>query len=196
MDKDKTEIKKGDLDDAFTSNTMNFINNGKFFICGDIDDTLPEQIIAPFIREVELKSKLKNPSPIEIHITSNGGSVNFAFDLITQIEKAKRLGVPVHTYVTSCVCSAGSLIACVGHKRFVSKRAYHLLHFARGWEYSHNPVMSQRNAENWKWMQKELVDIYKQYTKIKNIEDKLLADNYMVNGGKELIRLGLADELV
>lgn len=174
----------------------NFVRNGMFFICGEIDETLPYTIIAPLIREIKKRMIQTNPQPIEFYITSDGGYLDMAFDLITWFEHAKNCGVEIHTYVTSVAFSAASLIAVSGHHRFGSVRAYHGLHFARGYEYSHNPLMSDRNNENMKFLQAELIKVYQNRTKLEDIEGKLIADNFMVNGGEDLLKFGLIDELI
>jgi ATP-dependent protease ClpP protease subunit len=56
--------------------------------------------------------------------------------------------------------------------------------------------MAERNAENFKFLQKEIINIYKKYTKIQKLEEKLLADNYMVNGGEAMLKAGLIDEII
>lgn len=172
----------------------NFVKEGRFYIFGEINESIPESIIAPLISEINRKAREKKPLPIEIYINSTGGYLSFAFDIITQFDIAEKKGVPIYTYVTASACSAASLIAVCGHKRFVGQRAYHLLHFARGADYSHNPVMIDRNAENFKFLQSELVKIYEKKTKLKDVASKLLPDNFMVNGSKDLIKFGLADE--
>lgn len=175
---------------------QNFVSEGNFFICGEIDDSIAETIIAPLIKRIEDECLKTIKQPIKFFITCYGGYVKDGFDLITWFDYAKKKGVEIHTYVTSVAFSCGSLIAVSGHKRFASKRAYHGLHFARGTDYSHNPEMMQRNADNFIWMQKELIDIYKSQTKLKNIEKLLIADNYMINGGDALLRAGLIDEII
>ncbi len=179
-----------------TPGQHNFVADGNFFINGSIDDTIAKNIIAPLINEINIRSKSKTPAPINFYITSYGGYVKDAFDIISWFDYAKKLGVPIHTHVTSVAFSAGSLIAVSGHKRYASVRAYHGLHFARGSDYAHNPEMADRNAENFKWMQAQLVQIYKNKTKLKNIEKLLLADNYMINGGHNLLKFGLIDEII
>jgi ATP-dependent protease ClpP protease subunit len=174
----------------------NFSKDGEFFIMGNIDHTISSQIVAPLIREIGNRSHLKTPPPINVYVTSFGGAVKDAFDIISWFEYARKIGVPIHTYVTSVAFSAGSLIAVSGHTRFVSQRAYHGLHFARGSVFSHNPDMAERNLENFKWIQSELVKIYKHNTKLKHIEKLLIADNYMINGGEELVKYGLADYVI
>lgn len=194
------EIKKIKNNNQFTIEVsgakQNFVKGGDFFIYGDIDETIPHTIISPLIREIKKRIELAEPTPIDFYITSYGGYLSYAFDLITWFEHAKNCGIEIHTYVTSVAFSAASLIAVSGHKRYASSRAYHGIHFARGWDYSHNPVMSDRNVENFKWMQAELVKVYKERTKLTDIEAKLLADNYMINGGAELLKSGFVDEVI
>lgn len=173
---------------------VNFAQGNNFYIFGSIDDSIPKNIIVPFIEAVNKQMNKKDPDDLNIYITSRGGFVNYGFDMIAHMERAKEAGINVNTYVTSEACSCGSLIAVAGSTRYIGKRAYHLLHFARGWDYSHNPIMMERNAEQGKFWQTELVNIYKKYTKIKDLEAKLLADNFMVNGAAACIRAGLADK--
>ena len=187
----------GDEDDKYDAPARKNFNHGNnFFITGEIDETIAFEITAPLIQKINEEKTKTDKAPINIYISSYGGYVHHAFDLITWFEYAKTVGVPIHTYVTSVAFSAASLIAVAGHKRFGSTRAYHGLHFARGFDYSHNPEMTQRNADNFKWQQNELINIYKKYTKLKDLPKLLVADNYMVNGGAELKKLGLIDEII
>lgn len=189
--KNKTKNKKHSSD-----HPQNFVRDDCFFITGEIDESIAREITAPLIARINEEKEKVIKEPIKIYISSYGGYVKDAFDLITWFDYAKSVGVPIHTYVTSVAFSAASMIAVAGHKRFGSVRAYHGLHFARGSEYSHNPEMAQRNADNTKWMQAELVRIYQDHTKLKDIPKLLLADNFMVNGGAEMKKLGLIDEII
>lgn len=187
------EIIKKTKNESDNDSHINFSKSNNFYIFGSVDDSFPRKIIVPFIEAVNRQIDKKEPSDLNIYVTSRGGSVNYGFDLITHMERAVANGVEVNTYVTSEACSCGSLIAVAGSKRYIGKRAYHLLHFMRGWDYAHNPIMLDRNAEQGKFWQVELVNIYKKYTKLKDIETKLLADNFMINGSAACIKAGLAD---
>lgn len=182
------------INGASSGKSQNWAKGNNFYIFDEIDDEFPSSIIVPFINELERQLGQKHPGDMNIYITSPGGYVKYAFDLIAHIEYAKQLGVGVNTIVTSEACSGGSLIAVTGSRRYIGDRAYHLLHFARGWSYAHNPEMEKRNQQQGAFWQKKLVEIYEKYTKIKDIEKKLLADNFMVNGYKDCIKLGIADE--
>ena len=190
----KEEVQEEKIAGTVSGGNLNYHQGNNFYIFGNIDDSIPKNIITPFIEAYEKSATKKEPNDLHIYVSSYGGRVDYGFDLITHIERAKSLGVCVNTYVTSVACSCGSLIAVTGSRRYIGERAYHLLHYARGGDYAHNPTMIDRNAENFKFMQRKLVEIYQKYTKLKNIEEKLLADNYMVNGAKACIKVGLADE--
>ncbi len=193
-----TNKKHNDEDDKFDDSpiSQNWSNKRDFYIFSEINETFPKDIIIPFIEQIRKQNNNKTFKDLNIYITTNGGYCNYAFDLITHIEFAKKLGICINTYVTSQALSAGSLIAVTGTNRYVGERAYHLLHFMRGWQYSHNPEMSKRNTEQDLFWQDRLIDVYKKYTKIKDIKKKLLADNYIVNGADECIKLGLADKKI
>lgn len=173
-----------------------FVLGNKFYIQGEIGEELCAKITAPLIALIETKEKEKAPTSIDIYLCSPGGDVYPALDLVAQIERAKKIGIEVRTIVTGHVASAASLIAVTGHKRLVSKRASHLIHYARMWQYSNNPEMLDREYEFGKWLQQTLVDIYKEYTKLEDVETKIKTDNYRINGAEDLIRLGLADEII
>lgn len=182
-------------EEDFYRTELNFAKGDNFYIYGDVDESFPKNIIAPFIELVQIKTKEANPSPINIHLSSPGGYVQYCFDLVSWIEYAKLRKVIVNTYVTSVAYSAASVIAVVGSKRFVSRRAQLLIHFARGFDYSHNPEMTERNRQSSDFMQEEMIAIYNKYTKIKDVRKKMLADNFYILGGNELIKQGFADEL-
>jgi ATP-dependent protease ClpP protease subunit len=182
--------------DHFNPEQANFSKDGKFFIYGEIDDTIPQTIIQPLIIEITNKSLDKNPNPIPIFLNSPGGRLDYCFEIIALFHLAQASGVPIFTYALSTVASAASLIAVSGSFRYVSKRASHLLHFARGWDYAHNPDMADRNNEHFKFLQNQILEVYRHSTKLRNIDQKLLADNFIISGGYELVKQGLADQVV
>lgn len=182
----------------YNSELNNFCRAGKFYIYDAIDEDFPKAIIEPLVREIHDQLERSTRYPIEFFISSPGGIVNYGLDLISLFEIAEKNHIEIHTHVYSDACSCASLIAAAGTVRYVSSRASHLLHFARGWDYAHNPEMGKRNQEFFEFQQQELMNIYKTKTKgkIKDLEKKLLADNFRVNGGKDLIKFGLADQLI
>jgi len=194
MENDKP--KKRLINDEYGLPNLNFFKDGRFFIHGELDESIPQNIIQPLVEEIEKRSEFQHPKPLEFFINSPGGDLSYCYEIIGLFKLANAKGIPVCTYVMSYAASAASLIAVCGNMRYVTRRAYHLLHFARGWDFSHNTEMSERNHQTTKFLQQELVHIYKEHTKIQDIEKKLLADNYMINGGKALVKMGLADQII
>lgn len=174
----------------------NFFNGNSFYIFGDIDDSIPEKIISPLIMKIEEFSKLRNPPAIEIYISSDGGYTYFAMDIVALFEIARARGVRIVTIVPSHAFSAASMIAAAGHHRVVGPNAAHLIHYSRSHDFSHNPIMADRNNDHRKHIDRTLIEFYEKYTKLKDLEKLLTADNYMINGWKELKKLGLADEVI
>ena len=181
-----------ETDDA----VMNFSQGNRFYIFGDIDETIPEKIIGPMSLVIEELGKQKHPQPIEVFLSSDGGYAQYALDIIALFHIALSNGILVKTTVTSYAFSAASLIAVSGHVRFASEHAAHMLHFPRGEDYSHNTVMAERNMEHRKFLEQAVLDIYKKQTKVENLEEKLLGDNYFINGGKNLKKYGLIDHIL
>lgn len=65
------------------------------------------------------------PRPLHLHITSDGGDL---FAGLMAVDLIKSYPVPVYTIVEGKAISAGSLIACVGHKRYMTENSYMLIH--------------------------------------------------------------------
>lgn len=175
---------------------LNFSDGNKFFIYGDIDESIPEMILAPLYKRIEELSVLRNPPQLDFFISSDGGYANYALDVISAFDVARHKGIRINTIVTSNAGSAASLIAVCGHHRVASEHATFMLHYSRGFEYSHNPDMAERNLAGRKFLDRQMLRLYKSHTKIKDLEKKFLADNYMIHGGNELKRLGCVDEIL
>lgn len=172
---------------------LNYFFNGSFYIFGEIDETILTNIIPNFLTETSHKANSLNPEPINIYINSGGGDLYIAWELITLIEHASRLGIPVVSHVYAKAASAASLIAISCPIRVVSERAAHIMHYARGGDFAHNPEMARRNLQYFEFLQEEILTLYKKHTKIDDVHKKLELDNYIIFGGGKLKQYGLAD---
>lgn len=81
------------------------------------------------MKMVQFSYKLKEPLPIEVHISSDGGEI---FPALSAVDKILENDVPVHTYCEGVVASAATLISVVGKKRFMSKNSCMLIHQVSG----------------------------------------------------------------
>ncbi|WP_144509953.1 ClpP family protease [Bacillus sp. FJAT-22090] len=90
--------------------------------------------IVPLIKHINVQDNKKNikpeeRKPIELHITSAGGSAYDGFSVLSEIENSI---TPVHTYCTGYAMSMGLPLFLAGHKRFMGKYATLLYHELRG----------------------------------------------------------------
>ncbi len=65
------------------------------------------------------------PNNLWLHITSYGGGVNDCFRAIDAIMSSK---IPIYTIVDGYAASAGSMMALVGKRRYMTPNAYVLIH--------------------------------------------------------------------
>lgn len=90
--------------------------------------------IVPLIKHINVQDskeniKLENRKPIELHITSAGGSAYDGWQIVSAIENSI---TPVHTYVEGYAMSMALPIYLAGSKRFLGKYASLLYHELRG----------------------------------------------------------------
>jgi ATP-dependent protease ClpP protease subunit len=80
---------------------------------------------------LEFSDLVKNaePKPLKIFINSNGGEIFAAIPIIDAIINSP---IPIYTYIEGMSASAASLISMVGHKRFITKNSFMLIHELRG----------------------------------------------------------------
>lgn len=90
--------------------------------------------IVPLIKHINIQDNKANipkseRKPIQLHITSAGGSAYDGWNVVSSIEKSE---TPVHTYVEGYAMSMGLPIFLAGHKRFLGEYATLLYHELRG----------------------------------------------------------------
>lgn len=88
--------------------------------------------IVPLIHSINLEDEgkpVEGRKPIQLHITSYGGSAYDGWQIVSTIENSK---TPVYTYVEGYAMSMGLPIFLAGHKRFLGKYATLLYHELRG----------------------------------------------------------------
>jgi len=175
----------------------NFSDGNNFYIYDYFEEDMWQSIILPFDKVVKTQLEKVKKEDINIYINSGGGRVDICLELAARIERAKKNGIKVNTYVEYEACSAASIIAVMGTKRYVSERAMNLVHYPRGFgNYSHNPKMQERNHEKFMYLMKHCEEHYRKYTKLRDVKKKIETDNYWILGGKKLIEMGFADEII
>ena len=141
------------------------------------------------------KSKAKyadirvDPRPICLYLTTNGGIIHAAFSVVDTI---KSLLVPVHTYVSGYVASAGTLISLAGARRFITSNSFMMIHEVRSgfWgRYSDARV----EHENLTRLMEHISKYYLENTKLtrERLTEMLRVDTDLT--ASECLALGLVD---
>jgi ATP-dependent Clp protease protease subunit len=163
------------------------------------------QGLLKFIKNAEKRWKLflletadlienAEPKPLKIFINSNGGDVFAAIPLIDAIKNCK---IPVHTYVEGMAASAASLISMVGHKRYITKNSFMLIHELRsGVEGTYSDIMDEK--ENCDKLMQVIKKIYLERTSGKlesEVLEKILKRDIILTSD-ECLNYGLVDEII
>lgn len=132
------------------------------------------------------------PNPIILRINSNGGTITSAFQVIDKMKSSK---LPIHTIVEGCAASAATLISICGEKRFITKRAYMLIHqLSSGVIGKHAEIEDE--MKNCNLMMDDIKKLYKDHTKMsKNTMKKFLLRDLLWKA-EECLKHGLVDEII
>ena len=170
-------------------------DENRFFITGIFDKDMESATISQLRKEIETQEEKKD-GLLEFYISSDGGYAYVLIQLVELMELAKRRGITVRTIVTSHAYSCGSLLAVAGTKgeRYISRYAEHLAHYGQfdGYRKS-TPLQVERQAEQSKRWTKTILEHYKRYCDIPNLEEQLKDDAFWIPADKA-IKWGLADK--
>ena len=102
------------------------------------------------------------PAPLYLHINSGGGEILAAMSAVDSIQRSY---VPIHTVVDGKAASAASLISVAGVKRYITKHSYMMIHqLSSGVIGKYQDI--EDKFENCKQFMDDLIDIYKNNTKM------------------------------
>lgn len=189
-DNDTTELNENNINEYYLYNdiTMKSIQGLLKFIKN------AEKRWNLFLLETyDLVEKVE-PKPLKIFINSNGGEFFAAIPIIDAIKNSK---IPIHTFVEGIAASAASLISVVGHKRFITKNSFMLIHELRGGihgTYS-NITDEKENCDKIMSLIKNTY-IEKSNNKLKiNILENILKRDIILSAD-ECLNYGLVDEII
>lgn len=179
-------------------------NNNEYFLYSDISVQSVMSLLK-FIKNAEKRWKsfladyddvLENaqPKPLKIYINSNGGEI---FAAIPLIDAMKNCTIPIHTYIEGIAASAASLISMAGHKRFITKNSFMLIHELRtGVEGKYSDIMDEK--ENCDKLMNVIKNIYLDKTNgklNKQFLEKTLKRDILLSSD-ECMEHGLVDEII
>jgi ATP-dependent Clp endopeptidase proteolytic subunit ClpP len=135
------------------------------------------------------ESELPN---IFLHINSYGGNI---FAGLAALDEILKCNVPVYTIVDGCCASAATFLSVVGHKRYINKHAFMLIHQLSSamWGKYEEFKDEQKNLDK---LMDTIKGIYNEYTKIppEEIEGILKRDLWF--DADTCLEYGLVDEII
>ena len=199
LNDDELKPEENDLIDINNDNNIN-----EYYLYNDI--TIKSiQGLLKFIKNAEKRWNLflletydiidkVEPKPLKIFINSNGGEIFAAIPIIDAIKNSK---IPIHTYIEGIASSASSLISTVGHKRFITKNSFMLIHELRsGVQGTYSNITDEK--ENCDKLMIVIKNIYieKSNGKLKTtILDNVLKRDIILSP-EECLNYGLVDEII
>jgi ATP-dependent Clp protease protease subunit len=132
------------------------------------------------------------PKPIFLHIQSYGGALLACFAAVDAIKSSK---IPIHTVVDGFAASCGSLMAIVGHKRYMTKNSFVLMH-----QLSSGVVGKMADIEdeydNCKKFMDKIYGIYEENTTMttQQLKDQLKHDHWW--DSEDCLKHGIIDGII
>ena len=143
------------------------------------------------LMESKLKSLNIDNIPIYLHLTTNGGTIHSAFNIIDCMNS---ISLPIYTVIEGYVASAGTLISVNGEKRYICKNAYVLIHELRSGVWGKMSEMEEEMT-NIKKIQEHLINIYLDKTLIKRKKLNRILKKDIEWNATEAIEFGIADDI-
>ena len=188
---DYTTYPSIDSDSDSVSKVLINVNDNNIYYNGPIT---PESC---FYLQQQIQTIIENNKnsckSIKLHIQSVGGSLLPTFGLVDFIKNSE---IPIDTYISGFVASAGSIISVSGSKRYMTKNSMMLIHSLR-------TVIGEVNYEeledhylNSKSMMNIVKGIYKEKSTISNEKlDFLLQHDYWLNS-TDCLKYKLVDYII
>jgi ATP-dependent Clp endopeptidase proteolytic subunit ClpP len=134
----------------------------------------------------------REPADIWLYINSYGG---YVFDGFSAMDTILNSEVKINTIVDGACASAATFLSVVGHKRYIKKHSYILIHQLSSTAWG-NYEQIKDEVKNLDKFMKMLKEVYKQYTKIpmKKIDEILKHDIWF--SANEALTYGLVDEII
>ena len=179
---------------------------------GNIGEKKGSEVVAGllYLENTSLVQALKDPTdpdsevltvarPIEIYVSTHGGTASDMFSIIDVMEKIKTTTCNIHTHGIGKVMSAGVPILAAGTKghRKVGRNCRIMLHNVMAG--SSGTIFNMENElEEIKWIQDRYIETLAGYTKLTKtkIKKMLKTQRDIYISAEEAINLGIADEII
>jgi ATP-dependent Clp endopeptidase proteolytic subunit ClpP len=180
-----------DDDSTSSSSSISTFSNHIYFNDEINNNTAFKLNNALRLMETKLKALNIDNIPIYLHLTTNGGIIHSAFNIIDCMNS---ITLPIYTVIEGFVASAGTLISVCGEKRYIGKNAYVLIHELRSGVWGKMSEMEEEMT-NIKKIQEHLINIYLEKTKIKRKKLNRILKKDIEWNAEEALEFGIADDI-
>lgn len=161
-------------------------------------DELDEDTGTWFVKVLNFLQGQDDQRPVRVVISSPGGDITSEFTIHDAIRAAK---VPIETFGTGQVCSAGVLLLTCGHRRLVTESCVLMAHEPTSDDGAELGLRAARQRRKWTdWTLTHWASLMARYTPNKDAKawERIVEKNaeYWLLGGKAIVEAGLADEVV
>lgn len=172
-------------------NTIFFYSDVSIVPCSDLNRLLREVDAKLTLAKGIMNAESFTPT-IHLRVNSYGGDI---FAGLSTVDTIRSLKSKVYTYVEGACASAATLISAAGHKRFIGRNSFMLVHQLSSISAGTFEQLED-NHENNKRLMGLIKNIYKQYTKIpmKELDAILKHDLWM--DSSQCLQYGLVDEVI
>jgi ATP-dependent protease ClpP protease subunit len=136
--------------------------------------------------------------PLNIHITSGGGSVASGLAMMNAVEDANNNGIETISWSKGFVGSASTYVAFACKKRFSFENTVFLLHPPSKSGVSGQTLDIETSAENLRTTHDNIMNVYQKYTTkpsmINSIQDNFENNKYSLS--KTMLKFGLVDDII
>lgn len=184
------------LDDDSDSSSVESSGSRIFFYSDVTKDSILAlnkeiRIVSNNLQNISQVYEIPAP-PLRLHINSYGGSLLDCFSTVDYIRNSK---TPIHTIIEGSAASAATIISVVGHRRYINKHSYMLIHqLSTGlWGKYEELVDDFKNSTAF---MEQIQNIYKSRTKIpsKTLKEILKRDLWF--DSTTCLKYGLVDEII
>ena len=184
------EMGKKDVSSQIPSNQVYFYDDVSRISIFNLNRNL--DTVSKTLQLLKINYNLPYIPPLELLVNSEGGEVFSAFSAVDRIKSST---VPIHTYVEGIAASAATLISVVGHKRYIRKNSFMLIHQVRGGLWGSFSEFKDE-MQNLELIMKYIRGIYLTHTKIPESDLAEILDHDTYLDANECIKYGLVDEIV
>lgn len=155
--------------------------------------TIDEEAYKEFsLTLAEIEAVAKKGTIITIEINSGGGGT---YDALAFAAKIRRCSIPIHVVAYGLVASAAVLILAAGHKRYMTKEAWAMVHEDSA-KLKGNVVDLEREAGHLRRMEDQWADLLAEVTATDAEFWKQLHKKTTYLSASECLNLGLVDEVI